>query len=43
MTMIREAIPSPLLNDSVTPAVPSRLLQEEPCLAVVVAVAETTA
>jgi DNA polymerase I-like protein with 3'-5' exonuclease and polymerase domains len=42
MTKIREAIPSPLLSDSVTPAVPSRIPQDQPCLDVVVAVAEAT-
>jgi hypothetical protein len=43
MTKIREAIPSPSLSDSVIPAGPSRLLQDQSCLAAAVAVAPATA
>ena len=39
MTKIREAIPSPRLSDSGTPAVPNHLRQDQSCLAGVVTVA----
>jgi hypothetical protein len=42
MTKIREAIPMLLLSDAVTPAVPSRLLHDQACLAAAIAVAEAT-
>jgi DNA polymerase I-like protein with 3'-5' exonuclease and polymerase domains len=42
MTKIRAAIPSPLLSDSGTPAVPSDLLRDQSCRAGVVAVAKAT-